>query len=352
MPRHILRNAAALLAAWGIAAPAAAQTTPVGLWELERVEGRTLPSMIRPSTTWADCNDTMPLQSWATGGYLAILADGRAEYYVQARVLCYLHRTGWARGRFGTWEMKGDSVAFRWFDDRETAGVDSAAGTLRFGDYIWRRSTADVPLFAIDTSARAAYARLNRTAMRRLADARGDVAMRRHFSCSEDPFTAKIPTAVEDTSGLGALVASAAPGWHLSTEMEIACRITMRPDSFGLAGAAPLHPLEVEPGFGSGRAWWVRLGDVDADGKLDRVVALTSNGDKLRGATLVLLGSGASHRFDFDAARVRLRGAPVNPRRPRGCTLPQDAVTHGGTSYYWKDGQMVTLAANQCPPGR
>ena len=35
-----------------------------------------------------------------------------------------------------------------------------------------------------------------------------------------------------------------------------------------------------------------------------------------------------------------------------GCTLPQDAVTHGATSYYWKDGQMVTLTANQCPPER
>lgn len=347
-----LRNASVLAAACALAGQAAAQTSPVGTWELVRVQGRLLPSMIRPSTTWADCNDTMPLQSWATGGNLVILPDGRAEYYVAARVLCYLQRPGWARGRFGTWETKGDSIAFRWWDDRETAAVDSSDGTLRLGEYTWQRTTADVPPFAVDTSARAAYAHLNAAAVRKLATARGDVAMRRRYSCSEDQFTGKVPTLAEDTAGLRALAAAAAPGWHLATEMEIACRMTMRPDSFGLGGLAPLHPLEVEPGFGSGRAWWVRLADVDADGRLDRVVALTSDASQLRGSTLVLFGSGASHRFDFDAANVRLRGGPVNPRRPRGCTLPQDAVVHAGTSYYWRSGQMVTLAANQCPPAR
>lgn len=347
-----LARFSALFALLAAAPPLAGQQpSPVGTWELVRAEGRALPAMIRPSTTWAECNDTQPLQSWATGGQLVILADGRAEYYVAARVLCYLQRPGWARGRFGTWETKGDSIAFRWFGDRETGAID-ADGRLYLGAFTWQRAPAEAQLFAVDTSARAAYAHLDAAAVRRLADARGDVAMRRHYSCSEDPFTAKAATAVEDTAGLGARVAEAAPGWHLATEMEIGCRMTMRPDSFGLAGAAPLHPLEVEPGFGSGRAWWVRLADVDADGKLDRVVSLTANGDNLHGSTLVLFGSGAAHRFDFDAAAVRLRGAPVNPRRPRGCALPQDAVTHAGTSYYWSAGQLVTLTASQCPPGR
>jgi hypothetical protein len=347
---RLLRFAAVL--ALTLAPPLAAQqATPVGTWELVRAEGRALPAMIRPTTTWAECNDTQPLQSWATGGQLVILPDGRAEYYVTARVLCYLQRPGWAHGRFGTWETKGDSIAFRWLDDRETGAID-ADGRLYMGAYTWQRAAAEAPLFAVDTAARAAFAHLDAAAVRRLADARGDVAMRRHYSCSEDPFTAKVATAAEDTAGLGARVAEAAPGWHLATEMEIGCRMTMRPDSFGLAGAAPLHPIEVEPEFGSGRAWWVRLGDVDGDGKLDRVVTLTANGDNLRGSTLVLFGSGTAHRFDFDAATVRLRGAPVNPRRARGCALPQDAVTHAGTSYYWSAGQLVTLTANQCPPGR
>ena len=84
----------------------------------------------------------------------------------------------------------------------------------------------------------------------------------------------------------------------------------------------------------------------------ESVIQLMFEPNRERGSTLVLFGSGASHRFDFDAANVRLRGGPVNPRRPRGCTLPQDAVVHAGTSYYWRSGQMVTLAANQCPPAR
>jgi hypothetical protein len=331
---------------------AAAQTpSPAGTWELVRAEGRALPSMIRPSTTWADCNDTLPLQSWATGGQLVVMPDGRAAYFVAARVLCYLERPGWAAGRFGTWTMKGDSIAFRWFDDRQTGAVDPD-GTLRLGAYVWRRASDDAALFAVDTAARAAFAHLNPAAVRNLATARGDVAMRGRYSCSGDPFTAKVPTSAEDTAGLGAGVSAAAPGWHVATEMEIACRMAVRPDTFGLGGPVPLHPLEVEPGFGSGRAWWVRPADVDGDGKLDRVVSLTSDQDRQRGSTLVLFGSGASHRFDFEWATVRLRGAPVSPRRPRGCVLPSDAVVHAGTSIYWQNGRMVTLAPNQCPPAR
>ena len=48
--------------------------------------------------------------------------------------------------------------------------------------------------------------------------------MRRHYSCSEDALTGKAPTVAEDTAGLGARVASAAPGWHLATEMEHVAR--------------------------------------------------------------------------------------------------------------------------------
>jgi hypothetical protein len=323
--------------------------SPVGTWELVRAEGRALPSMIRPSTTWAECNDTQVVQSWATGGQLLILPDGRAMYYVSARVLCYLERTGWARGRWGTWTARGDSIAFRWMDDREAAEIDDGNGQMRIGDFTWRRASTEAVPFVVDTSARAAFAHLSAPAVRRLATARADVLMRRHYSCSEDALTGKVPTVAEDTAGLGAIVAASAPGWHVATEMEIACRITMRPDSFGLSGPVPLHPLENEPAFGSGRAWWVRPADVDGDGKLDRVVMLTSDASSQRGATLVLLGSGAAQRLDFDGATVRLRGAPVNPRRPRGCTLPVDAVTHAGTSHYGQNGQMVTLTANQCP---
>ncbi|HSU13153.1 hypothetical protein [Longimicrobium sp.] len=345
------RRISALLLALAAARTAGAQQTasPVGTWELVRAEGRALPSMIRPSTTWAECNDTQVVQSWATGGQLLILPDGRAAYYVSARVLCYLERNGWARGKWGTWTVRGDSIAFRWFDDREAAQLNDGSGQMRIGDFTWRRAAAEAVPFAVDTAAHAAFSHVNAAAVRRLATARGDVAMRRHYSCSEDQLTAKVPTVAEDTAGLGAMVASAAPGWHLATEMEIACRITMRPDSFGLSGPVPLHPLEAEPEFGSGRAWWVRPADLDGDGKLDRVVTLTSDASNQRGATLVVFGAGTSQRLDFDGATVRLRGAPVNPRRPRGCVLPRDAVAHAGTLYYWQDGQMVTLAPNQCP---
>jgi hypothetical protein len=98
--------------------------------------------------------------------------------------------------------------------------------------------------------------------------------------------TAAAPSA--DTVGLGKAIAEHFPGYHLSTEPEIAARFPLTDGS---------KPADYIPAWGSGRVWWIWPAELDGDARPDRAVLLTKSDDPSLDLLIALHGNGTAARI-------------------------------------------------------
>jgi hypothetical protein len=156
------------------------------------------------------------------------------------------------------------------------------------------------------------------------------------YDCSQDPLLAGAPPiAVRDTAGLGARISAGFPEFHLSTEREIACRFPY------LDGSTP-HTFV--PEFGSGRAWWVQVADIDEDGRDDIITVLTSDANADDDRLVVLFGNGGA----AEVGRLGGWGFAVGERagRPAVSLVIWDKTSE---VYHWNGQEFVSWEdPNEC----
>ena len=107
-----------------------------------------------------------------------------------------------------------------------------------------------------------------------------------------------------DTAGLGARIATAYPGYRLTTENEILQRWErMEPGVVGSSEFRREFPV------GSGNVWWVWTGDFDGDGRPDRATILTQADDPTQDRAVVFHADGTHARL-LDTPGTVLRIVP------------------------------------------
>ena len=99
-----------------------------------------------------------------------------------------------------------------------------------------------------------------------------------------------------DTAGIEARIATAFPGWRLSTEQEIADRFRasfdyMRPEEMWQPNSFGDFQGKW---MGSGQRWWVWPGDFDRDGSSDVLTIISNQADPTQGKAVVLHGNGTA----------------------------------------------------------
>ena len=114
---------------------------------------------------------------------------------------------------------------------------------------------------------------------------------------------ATVPAGV-DTAGLGARIATAYPGYRLTTENEIVQRWERTEP--GVVGSSEFRR---EFPVGSGKVWWVWTGDFDGDGRPDRATILTQANDPTQDRAVVFHADGTHARL-LDTPGTVLRIVP------------------------------------------
>jgi len=161
------------------------------------------------------------------------------------------------------------------------------------------------------------------------------------YRCKTDPFLAgAIPLSDENLNRVNHRISQTQPEWRLAKESEIGCWMDGRTASrFGDV----LHPATYNDYWGSGKAWWIRTGDFNGDGKKDLVAIVTLKGDQTSGALLAMFDTGESHLLEFGFDEIVLvtpnliipRGTVIETCMEGDVEFANDGISAGSAMYRW-----------------